>query len=107
MNLQKIGLFIAVATPLLVSGHVLAEGRESTGYLSSVTFRSLVLDGVSYDFLSNREEKTPVEVQCIVQKKQVGCEELAQISQANRARAKVSFDRAGHVTRVQVLDVLK
>lgn len=107
LNLKKTHLFIAMASSLFVSGNALAEGRVSTGYLSSVTFRAVVLDGVSYRFLSNHEEKNPVKVECIVQEQKVGCEELAKIDPRNRAKAKVSFDNAGYVTRVQILDVLK
>jgi hypothetical protein len=107
MNLQKRSLIIAIAVPLLVPGNALAEDRTSTGYLSAVTSRSLVMDGVSYRFHANREEKNPVRVQCTAEGKKIGCEELAQINPQNRAKAKVSFDSAGFVTRVQILDVLK
>lgn len=107
MNLKKLSLFIATTLPLFVSGHVLAGGMTTTGYLTSVTSDSLIMDGVSYRFRSNREERNPVEVRCEVKDKTVGCEELVQIDLRNRAKAKVSIDSAGFVTRVQVLDVLK
>ena len=107
MNLQKIWLITATVASLLIPGHVLAEGRTSVGYASSVTLKSLVMDGVSYRFRTNREEKEPVEVQCAVKDQKVDCEELTRISGNKSARAKISFDSAGYVIRVQILDVLK
>ena len=107
MNLKKLSLIITITLPLSIPGHALAGGMTTTGYLTSVTPNSLVMDGVSYHFRPNREERNPVEVRCEVKDKVVGCEELARINQRNHAKAKVSIDSAGFVTRVQILDVLK
>ena len=107
MKIQKPGVVITMAFAIFSSSPVTAEGRVSTGYLSAVTSETLVLDGASYRFAADREEKNPTEVQCRVKERKIGCEELAQISQRNRMRAKVSFDRAGAVTEVLVLDALK
>ena len=107
MKPQKLCLLAFLAAPLLVPGAALAEGRTSTGYLSSVTYKSLVLDGVSYRFRPTQEELNPVRVKCLVKNVKIDCEELTEISQRNRARAKVSFDKAGFPIRVQLLDELK
>jgi hypothetical protein len=107
MKLQKFSLIIAIAASLLIPSHVLADGKTSTGYLSSVTSRSLVMEGVSYHFRPNREERNPVKVKCGVKDKTIDCEDLTAINQRNTARAKISFDRAGFVTTVQILDDLK
>jgi hypothetical protein len=107
MNLKKLSLIITIALPLFISGHALAGGMTTTGYLTSVTPSLLVMDGVSYRFRPNQEERNPVEVRCEVKDKAIGCEELARIDWRNSARAKISIDTEGFVTRVQVLDVLK
>lgn len=107
MKRQKPGIAITMALAIFSSASIAAEGRVSTGYLSAVTPEVLVLDGVSHRFVADREEKNSTEAQCRVKEREVGCEELAQISQRNRVRAKVSFDRAGLVTEVLVLDALK
>lgn len=107
MKLNQLCLATAIAVPLLISGYAMAEGRTSTGYLSSVTASSLVLDGMSYRFRPNQEEKSPVEVQCALEDKKIGCEELPPVSLRNRAKAKVEFDGSGYVIRVQILDGLK
>lgn len=107
MKAKKTSLIIATLLTLTFPGHLLAQSMTTTGYLSSVTSDSLVMDGISYRLRPNREEINPVEVRCAVKDKAIGCEELAQINQRNRAKAKVSIDSAGFVTRVQILEVLK
>lgn len=107
MNLQKFWLITTMAASLLIPGQGLAYERTSTGYVSSVTSRLLVMDGVTYRFRPNREEKEPVKVQCAVMDKRIDCEELAPINMRNRAKATITFDSAGHVVRVQLLDTLK
>lgn len=104
MNLAKHCLTHSLAFSLLVLGNAWAGDRVSTGYISSFTLNALVFDGVRYRLSSAQEERSPVEVKCVVKGKQVDCEELTQINQRNRAEAEVSFDRAGSVTRVHVLD---
>lgn len=107
MKLQKLWLVAAIAIPLLIPGYSLAAGRTSVGYLSSVTSTSLVMDGIAYQLRSKQEEKNPIEVQCALPGKKIGCEELGWINQRNHAKAEVTFDSSGYVIRVQILDVLK
>lgn len=107
MKLNKLCLATAIAVPWLISGFAMAEGRTSTGYISSVTATTLVMDGISYRFRPNHEEKAPIKVQCALEDKKIDCEELPPVSQRNRAKAKVEFDGSGYVVRVQILDVLK
>ena len=108
MKLNKLCLATAIAVPWLVSGYAMAEGRTSTGYISSVSATALVMDGITYRFRPNQEEGTPIKVQCAREdNKKMDCEELTQVSQRNRAKAKVEFDGSGYVIRVQILDVLK
>ncbi len=107
MKLQKFWLVAAMTIPLLISGHCLAAGRTSTGYLSLLTSTSLVMDGITYQLRPKQEEKNPIEVQCAVSDRKIGCEELVWINSRNHAKAEVTFDSSGYVIRVQVLDVLK
>jgi len=107
MKPKKISFIIAAVFILAFPGHALAQGMTTTGYLSLVASDSLIMDGISYRFRPNQEEINPLEVRCAVKDKEIGCEELAQINQRNRVKAKISIDSAGFVTRVQVLDVLK
>ncbi len=107
MKLQKFWLIAAITTPLLIPGYSLAAGRTSIGYLSSVTSTSLAMDGMTYRFRPNQEEKNPIRVQCVAPDRKIGCEELAWINQRNHAKAEVTFDSSGYVIRVKILDVLK
>lgn len=107
MNFKLFSIITTLALQFLMPGHSLAYERTSTGYVSSVTPTSVVMDGISHRFRPNQEERAPVEVQCVVKDKRIDCEELAQINPRKRAKAKITFDNAGYVVRVQILDVLK
>ena len=107
MKLQKFWLIVAITAPLLVPGYGLAAERTSTGYLSSVTSTSLVMDGMTYRFRPDQEEKNPIRVQCVAPNRKIGCEELGWIDQRHHAKAEVTFDSSEYVIRVQILDVLK
>lgn len=107
MKPKKISFIIAIALIFVFPGHALAQSMTTIGYLSLVASDSLIMDGTSYRFRPNEEERNPVEVRCEVKEKTIGCEELAQINQRNRVKARISIDSAGFVTRVQILDVLK
>jgi len=99
-------LLTVLSASIFISSHAWAEGRNSTGYLSAVTPNSIVMEGITYRLRPNREEPNAKEAEFTFKGKSVTYEELDFIDPRNTAKAKVTFDRAGHVIRVQILDEL-
>jgi hypothetical protein len=103
MKLRNFLLLAALGAQLAHSGHALAWDQVTSGNISSVTRKSVVLDGVTYWFQQNTLEEKNLKPSewCVVLPDNEHCGRL--VSKGQRFKARMTLNQEKRVIKIEIL----
>jgi hypothetical protein len=103
MKLQNFLLMAALGAQLAHSGHALAWDQVISGTISSVTKKSVVLDGVTYQFQQNTFEEKNLKPSewCVLLPDDQHCGWL--IYKGQKFKARMTLNQEKRVIKIEIL----